>query len=486
MPIAEVQLPDGRIAELEVSEGTSEKDILAFAEQNFGGQQAQEAPKASLTGIGAISIQDVAFGDKTFSEFAQNRLDAIKNLPGQVVEGLSQPWPKPSPETTKQLMQAGTEAATTLLPTTPMSAATRLAAKPALQAANPVQTATLQAAAAAGYSVPKTYLKQGPIGRAVANIGDRFAGKHGTEQVGQALNQPFTNVKGVLALSKTPQGQALGVTKTTQLSEELIDDVIKESHKAYEAVRGIGNVTTSKGYMDALDDIASKYTSAGKSFPGAAKNAVNELVNSLKVKTFDSSAAVDMVKILRENATKAFRQGEGGLGFANRKAADTIEKEIGEHLIRAKSPKDLAANYQSARRTLAIAGKVKDAFNPATGNLDAVALGQMSKKGVPLTGELKEIADFARAFKQVAKEPVGAPPSGGMLEPLAYAAFGKIADPTGAGLVAAGLPLIGKPIARKFMMTRPSTKPPGELLSRFGTQRSMLGLGVGFNRYNED
>jgi len=38
MAIAEVQLPDGRIAKLEVPDGTSEQDIIAFVQQNYGGE----------------------------------------------------------------------------------------------------------------------------------------------------------------------------------------------------------------------------------------------------------------------------------------------------------------------------------------------------------------------------------------------------------------------------------------------------------------
>lgn len=466
-----------------------EFELLSLEREKALSESTDKPLKASLTGPGAIGIQDVIFGDKTLGEFAQNRVEAVKNLPVAIVEGLSQPWPERkiqnlSPEEQKRQQDQMLDLALSVTPTTAMSGLTRQALKPALQARNPIQTAALQAAEGAGLSVPKTYLKQGPIGRAVTNIGERFSGKQAIEQVAQAANQPVINAKGLTALSKTPQGQALGIGKGAQLSEELIDDVIKESNKAYEAVRSVGNVTVGKSYEKALDDITSAYTSAGKSFPSAAKNAVQELVDSLKVKTFDSSAAVDMIKILRENATKAFRQGESGLGWANRKAADAIEKEIGEHLVRTKAPENLIRNYQSARRTLAMAGKIKDAFNPATGNLDAVALGQMSKKGIPLTGELKEIADFARGFKQAAKEPVGAPPSGGMLEPLAYAAFGKIMEPTGTGLVAAGLPIIGKPIARRFMVTRPS-KPPSEFFNRFGTQRAVLGSGMMLREPNE-
>lgn len=373
--------------------------------------------------------------------------------------------------------------ALSFMPITGMSGAFRQALRPALKASNPAQTAALQAADAAGFVVPKTYLKQSPIGRAFTNIGDRFAGKEGTKQVAQAQNQPVTNVKAVTALSKTPQGQTLGITKNTPLSAELFDDIAKEANKAYESVRQIGTVPTTKSYTDALDNISSTYTSAGKSFPEAAKNEVQQLVDSLKVKNFDSSAAIDMIKILRENAKKAFRNGDGGLGLANRRAADAIEKTIGEHLSRIKAPKDLISNYQSARKTLAMARSLEDAFNPSTGNVAAQAMGQMQKKGVPLTGELKEIADFSRGFRDIAKEPIGAPPSGGMLEPLAYAAFGKIADPSGAGLLAAGLPLIGKPIARRFMVTHPSTRPFRN--TNFGvTQRAFFGAGLQMR--NED
>jgi hypothetical protein len=46
MPIAKVQLPDGRIAKFEVPEGTSPQEVEAFAAQSLGGGQTAPAPAA--------------------------------------------------------------------------------------------------------------------------------------------------------------------------------------------------------------------------------------------------------------------------------------------------------------------------------------------------------------------------------------------------------------------------------------------------------
>jgi len=45
MPIAKIQLPDGRIGRFEVAEGTTPDQVLEFANNQFGGQQQMQQPQ---------------------------------------------------------------------------------------------------------------------------------------------------------------------------------------------------------------------------------------------------------------------------------------------------------------------------------------------------------------------------------------------------------------------------------------------------------
>lgn len=83
MPIAEIQLPDGRIAEFEVEEGTTEEQILAFANQQFSAPEPQpEAidPAASMAAIDRFNagmgagVTDLALGTKqALTEYGNTR-----------------------------------------------------------------------------------------------------------------------------------------------------------------------------------------------------------------------------------------------------------------------------------------------------------------------------------------------------------------------------------------------------------------------------
>ena len=98
---------------------------------------------------------------------------------------------------------------------------------------------------------------------------------------------------------------------------------------------------------------------------------------------------------------------------------------------------------------------------------------------MPLSGELKKIANFSSAFPRITREPIGAPASGGLFEPMVYGTAGSLA--TGpAGVAAAAVPIIGKPIARKFMTTVPKKSKNGSFDDRV-LQRLMLGVGSNTN-----
>lgn len=62
MPIAKIQLKDGRIAKFEVPEGTSQEEVIAFAEKTLAGnQQAQQPTSAENAQVEDISPLESAF-----------------------------------------------------------------------------------------------------------------------------------------------------------------------------------------------------------------------------------------------------------------------------------------------------------------------------------------------------------------------------------------------------------------------------------------
>ena len=62
MPIAKIQLPDGRIARFEVAEGTTPEQVTAFASQNLGGLEKPEVAQdpSLLSKIGTATVEGLA------------------------------------------------------------------------------------------------------------------------------------------------------------------------------------------------------------------------------------------------------------------------------------------------------------------------------------------------------------------------------------------------------------------------------------------
>ena len=62
MPIAKIQLPDGRIARFEVAEGTTPEQVTAFASQNLGGLEKPEVARdpSLLSKIGTATVEGLA------------------------------------------------------------------------------------------------------------------------------------------------------------------------------------------------------------------------------------------------------------------------------------------------------------------------------------------------------------------------------------------------------------------------------------------
>jgi hypothetical protein len=428
------------------------------------------------------SLMDVVTGPATMGEWAQGRVNAVKSLAEpstwqNLGKGLTQPLqPIPSLKNIPFNSQTpeGIQAMNLALSVMPVSGISKLENQsilpPNVSSQEAIKQAGLVQAGGLGYKVPRSTINPSSLG---VNIGERFGGKDAIRTVAENANQEVTNKIAQQALSETPIGKAMGLASNTPINPDTINAIRTTANQAYDAVRNIGTIKPSKEYFQGLDDIAGKYTRAGQSFPNAAKNEVQDLVNNLKVKQFDSGSALDMINILRESAKKAFRDGDSGLGLANRKAAEEIENAIDSHLASSGAPSNIIGSFRGARQSLAVLHSIEDALNAGSGNIEAPALSAMLNKGVPLQGGLKKIAEFASANPLISRPPRGAPASGGSLEPLAYSAFGHVMSPTNSatGFMAGGIPIIAKPLIRPLMVTTPKA---ASMAGNMASQKSQI------------
>lgn len=300
----------------------------------------------------------------------------------------------------------------------------------------PELKAAVQAARQAGYVIPPTQAKP--------TLGNRmlegFAGKLTTAQNASAKNQAVTN---------NLAAKAIGLPADTKITPDVIKSVRDVAGQAYEAIGQSGTVTPGASYASALNAIEAPFKKAAQGFPNAKPSPVLQLVESLRSPTFDAASAVAKIKELRTAADDAFRSGNTDVGRASRAGAKALEDALESHLQQTGAV-DLLKNFRDARQLIAKTYTVEKALNPASGSVDARKLANELKKGKPLSGDLKSVAEFASTFPKAAQaiEGMGSLPQ---TSPLDWAAGGIISAGMSNPLGLAGI--AARPAARALTLS---------------------------------
>lgn len=305
------------------------------------------------------------------------------------------------------------------------------------QAANAQRMGAAQAASDAGFVIPPADLRPGWITEALSGL----SGKIKTGQVASQRNQP-----GVTAAAR----RELGLADDTPLTADLLQSIRNRAgSEGYAPVRAAGDVVADQQYTKALDAISGQYQGAARSFPGAAKNPVMEMVDGLRQQKFDAGDALDMIKVLRESADKAYRSGDTGLGKASKAAAGALEDQIERHLKDAGNAEAMAA-FREARKEIAKTYTVQKGLNSQTGEVSAQSLARDLQKGRPLSGELRTVAEAATAFPRAFQALKEAPKA---TSPLDWAIASLGAGATGSP--AAALTMAARPAVRSMLLSKP-------------------------------
>ncbi|MFT4195001.1 hypothetical protein [Ottowia sp.] len=290
----------------------------------------------------------------------------------------------------------------------------------------------------AGYVVPPTQVAPTLTNRLMEGM----AGKISTAQNASARNQEVTN-----RLAR----EALGVE---ELTPEAIGAVRAQANAAYDALGRAGTFTRDLKFMQSLARANARQFA--QDFPSLVNRDIDSLIKSLRdMRTFDAQSGIEAIKVLRANATansKAFDDpGRKALGRVQHQISAALETLIDRNLQR-NGQTDLLANFRSARETLAKAYDIEKALNTATGNVDAAKLAAALKKGKPLSGGLRQSAEFAQAFPTAVKTPerMGSLPQ---LSPLDWAAAAMTGAAGGGPLSAVAL--AARPAMRTAALSSP-------------------------------
>lgn len=245
-----------------------------------------------------------------------------------------------------------------------------------------------------------------------------------------------------------------------------------DAGKAYSAIpAAMPQVNLSDaGFQSFVGRLGGRASSAAAAFPKLMKNAgidelVDELSNGNVHKTED---VMQVIRQLRHDASMNFKTidnpEKAALAFAQRQAADALDALI-ENSLTSQGKGDLASQYRKARETIAKTHDVEDAMRG--GHVSASRLAILQNKGVPLSGDLKTIADSYNFSPRANQNP---PKFGGVED---YSVLDILAGATAAaaghpGLIAG---IVARPIARRTVLTpryqqrmiTPSTLPPKPL-----------------------
>jgi hypothetical protein len=302
----------------------------------------------------------------------------------------------------------------------------------------------------AGYIIPPSMVNPSFKNRLL----ESQSGKFETAQLAATRNQGVTD-----SLVR----KALGMADDAPLSQEAMGNLRSQAGKVYEQAKGAGTITADSAYFQALDDIASKYKTAAKDFPslgptnmhGKPIDVIGDMVKGLKVNQFDSSSAIDGIKVLRDQADKAYMAGDKTLGKASKDAAKARESVVERHLQASGNP-ELFSAFKEARQMIAKTYTVEKALREGAGTVDARVLGRAVQNGKPISGELRTAGEFGNVFNKAAQPPsmIGSPGVNTLKNTLALLTSGVGGAALGpAGVALGGLNYAVPPMARSIMFS---------------------------------
>lgn len=242
---------------------------------------------------------------------------------------------------------------------------------------------------------------------------ERIGGKTRLEQAASSNNQEVAD-----SLARRAVGLPANQPITSQAMQAIRNE---EFQTGYAPISNLGVMPTDAPFRTALNQISQQYTGAGRSFPGAVPDSVNQAILPFRVNQFDSGDAVQAIRALRQRADNNFGvNGDRALGRAQREIAAALENQIERNLANAGNPNAQAIleQFRSSRQRMAISHAIEDAVREGSGSIDAKKLGrELQKNPNLLTGDLRTIGTFANVAPRVnmTSSEIGTPGTGTML-----------------------------------------------------------------------
>jgi hypothetical protein len=244
----------------------------------------------------------------------------------------------------------------------------------------------------------------------------------------------------------------IGVADDVPLDHEVTRTVREEEGGRYAALKDVGRFQHDSQFMGDLKSISAEIEKAGKDYPSLLESPLLKKVQELRNPEVHTASAVEIVKDLRNESDKAFRLGDAKLGGAYRAAAAAVDNSMERALVKRAEARgadpalqQLVDDYRAARVRIAKTYLLDDALRGKPGEVDATVYGRVHEKNPNrLTGEARQIAEFAKNFREE-----GVAQKLGRSETKGFG-FGDIALGALHGLKGAAI-VVARPAARAFL-----------------------------------
>jgi ribosomal protein L29 len=300
---------------------------------------------------------------------------------------------------------------------------------------NATKDTSTEEALKAGYTIPRSMYNASFLTDRLESL----AGKAATKQQAGAENQKLTN-----DLAR----KYLGLPEDAPLSPDVLEQLRTTAAAPYREAAALpaGQVGTT----------SAKSLGTGGTTQSPIVKTGEQLVNELKVAREDARAAWRASK-MSEKPAQARQQAEQ----LDSQVA-TLENQL-ETLANLHQQPDLVQRLNQARQNIAKVHTIDKAMNDATGEINAQELLKLQNKNVPLTGEAKQIADFANAYPALSRPGAKIPAAGvsksEALASLILGGIGHSATGNVMGTLLAALPLLSHP-ARSLALSKTLQKLP--------------------------
>lgn len=293
-----------------------------------------------------------------------------------------------------------------------------------------------------GLKIPPSEATGAPVGRVLEGV----SGKVQTEMAFSRDNAKVVN----RTINKD-----IGLTERQSATPANIERLKQKQFAVYDRVRKAGKIASDDAYREELNAVRERTAQEELDYPEDTNELIDKEIKKFDRPSADAGSMLSKIKSLRDRASRNMQSPDAEkfeLGLAQKKIATAMENLIDRQV----ADKSLIADFRKARTQLAKIYNAEDALGP-NGNYSAAVLARMQKRGVPLSGGLKTIAETYQEFPKVMRyvDNLGGHAPFSALDYL-VGGVEAVAHPAATARIVGAL--AGRPLARGIIRSKPYQK----------------------------